>query len=86
MPALRYISVLSDLVSIDVYMEVYMKYPSALSGCFTGCFSFQDQNSYLFHLNCCSLYNTRGDSLVLLLFAEGFCSFQIKWSVCKSLV
>lgn len=35
MPALWYISVLSDLFYVDVYMDVYAKYPFALSGRFT---------------------------------------------------
>lgn len=41
------------------------------------CVSFQGQDSYLFHLNCCSLSNSRGDTPILVLFAERFCTFQI---------
>ena len=54
MPALWYISILSDLFYIDIYMDVYMKYPFALSGRFSDCFSFQGQDSYLFYLSSCS--------------------------------
>jgi len=63
MPALWYISILSDLFYIDIYMDVYMKYPFALSGRFSDCFSFQGQDSYLFYLSSCSWSNTTGDSV-----------------------
>ena len=69
---------------IDIWVDVYMKYHFLLSGYSTDYISFQGQDSYLFCLNYFSLSDTRGDTLVLMLFVEGFCPFQTELFVCRS--